>query len=432
LRMMPNANSLAESAFLDSVQQHRRAAVVGHFGLRILNPVAFLLFVIAEAQASPLDLKDAVILSRPGLSGPETKAVKMLAEEVEKRTRLLWPETNVWPTSNVPVIAIGTRSILQPLAKSGSRELPAAGSVRGREGFQLAVKRGGPSPVVYIIGNDARGVLFGVGRLLRELHMRPGTVSVDANIDIASAPKYALRGHQLGYRPKCNSYDAWDLPVWEQYYRDLAVFGCNTIELIPPRSDDDADSPHFPRPPMEMMVGMSRLADAYGLDVWVWYPALDKDYSDPKTIEFALREWGDVFARLPRIDAVFVPGGDPGHTPPKVLMALLEKQTQNLHRYHPKGQMWVSPQGFNQAWLEEFLDILKREQPPWLSGLVFGPQVRISLPRLRELAPAKSPIPHYLFPYTTLFRSMPISRARLGRRLRRHRSARVHQSTARG
>ena len=90
-----------------------------------------------------------------------------------------------------------------------------------------------------------------------------------------------------------------------------------------------------------------------------------------------------------------MPGGDPGHTQPKVLMALLEKQTQNLHRYHPKAQMWVSPQGFNQAWLEEFLDILKREQPAWLSGVVFGPQVRISLPRLRELVPAKYPIRHY-------------------------------------
>ena len=57
--------------------------------------------------------------------------------------------------------------------------------------------------------------------------------------------------------------------------------------------------------------------------------------------------------------------------------------------------MWVSPQSFNQAWLEEFIDILKREQPAWLSGVVFGPQVRISLQRLRELVPAKYPIRHY-------------------------------------
>ncbi len=36
--------------------------------------------------------------------------------------------------------------------------------------------------------------------------------------------------------------------MWEQYVRDLIVFGCNAIELIPPRSDDEDDSPHFPLP----------------------------------------------------------------------------------------------------------------------------------------------------------------------------------------
>jgi hypothetical protein len=144
-----------------------------------------------------------------------------------------------------------------------------------------------------------------------------------------------------------------------------------------------------------MMIGMSRLADAYGLDVWVWYPAMDRDYADRRTVEFALKEWAGVFRQLPRIDAVFVPGGDPGRTPPKVLMALLEKQTENLHHWHPRAQMWVSPQSFNQVWLDEFLDLLARERPAWLTGVVFGPQVRMGLAQLREKVPAQYPIRHY-------------------------------------
>src|SRR2546426_11667821 len=119
---------------------------------------------------------------------------------------------------------------------------------------------------------------------------------------------FRLRGHQLGYRPKTNSYDAWDVTRWEQYIRDLIVFGCNAIELIPPRSDDAASSPHFPLPPMEMMVQMSRLADEYGLDVWIWYPAMDPDYGDPKTVEVALKGRGEGFKKLPRIDAGVGPG----------------------------------------------------------------------------------------------------------------------------
>src|SRR6185437_1969477 len=215
-----------------------------------------------------------------------------------------------------------------------------------------------------------------------------------ADLQLDSAPQVALRGHQLGYRPKCNSYDGWDVRMWEQYIRDLAVFGCNAIELIPPRSDDAPDSPHFPLPQMQMMVEMSKLADEYGLDVWVWYPAMDNDYSNPATVQSAIKEWGNVFSKLPRIDAVFVPGGDPGHTRPSVLFDLLEKQAANLRQYHPHAQMWVSPQSFNGERLDEFFQVLRKE-PSWLSGIVYGPQIRLPLHEIRKLTPRRYPIRFY-------------------------------------
>ncbi len=262
------------------------------------------------------------------------------------------------------------------------------------EGYQLRSFDNHGAAGVEITGNDERGVLFGVGGLLRALEMRRDSVTLPRELHVDTAPKYALRGHQLGYRPKTNAYDAWSVPMWENYIRDLAVFGTNAIELIPPRSDDDADSPHFPLPPMQMMVEMSRLAKEYGLQCWIWYPAMDKDYANPATVEAALKEWAEVFKQLPRIDAVFVPGGDPGHTEPKYLLALLEKQTANLKKYHPNATMWVSPQGFNAPWMEEFFGLMDK-QPAWLSGVVFGPQVRINLPELRKRIPKRYPIRFY-------------------------------------
>jgi hypothetical protein len=348
----------------------------------------------ALAAEQLVDLTRAVVVTPAGLSGPEKKAVAMLADEMEKRTQLRWKQGETWPDESVPVIAIGQGTALQRLPNPVGAKFSGANPKPKPEGYQIQLETVKGAPVLWVAGNDARGVLFGVGRLLRALRMEKRKVSLPATFKVDTAPHYPLRGHQLGYRPKTNSYDGWNLALWEQYLRDLAVFGTNAIELIPPRSDDDADSPHFPLPPMEMMVGMSQLCADYGLDVWIWYPAMDRDYSDAKTVEFALKEWGEVFKKLPRVDAVFVPGGDPGHTHPRHLMALLEKQTKVLRRYHPKATMWVSPQSFDREWMAEFLAIVKRE-PAWLAGVVYGPQTRLTLGQLRAAVPARYPIRHY-------------------------------------
>jgi hypothetical protein len=348
----------------------------------------------ALAAGSPgmIDLRRAVVVAPPGLSGPERKAVTMLVEEVARRTLIHWDVRSSWPEGTGPVILVGSIAAVKPMA-SHVPGGPAAGTVAGRpEGFRVWTQ--GQAPTVAVLGNDARGVLFGVGRLLRELRMERDRVLLPEAFRIASAPRYPVRGHQLGYRPKTNSYDAWDVPRWEQYIRDLSAFGTNIVELIPPRSDDAPDSPHFPRPPMEMMIAMSRLLDEYGLDVGIWYPAIEGDYAEAKVVASTLASWDEVFRKLPRVDAVFVPGGDPGHSRPRDLMAFLEKAAEVLHRSHPKAGIWVSTQGFDRAWHDEFVAIVQ-QRPPWLSGVVYGPHTRTDLDALRAAVPANYPIRLY-------------------------------------
>ncbi|MGO8788793.1 MAG: hypothetical protein ACLQVL_15620 [Terriglobia bacterium] len=341
-----------------------------------------------------LNLSEAQLLAPPGLSPREERALLVMAQEVEKRTELRLPIVHSWPSRSTPVVVAGTNATLDRLHGQLPAGISGPAVAREAEGYAIRVVQDADAPRVSVAGADERGVLFGVGKLLRSLRMTKLRVEVDSNLGIKSSPKYRLRGHQLGYRPKTNSYDGWTVALWDQYIRELALFGCNFIELIPPRSDDDANSPHFTLPPKEMMIEMSRICDEYGLDVWIWYPAMERDYSDPATVSRELAAWGEIFKALPRVDAVFVPGGDPGHTEPKHLMALLEKQTRNLRQYHPQGQMWMSPQSFNQAWLDGFLEILKGE-PAWLGGVVFGPQTRVDLPTLRKLVPKRYPMRLY-------------------------------------
>ena len=57
------------------------------------------------------------------------------------------------------------------------------------------------------------------------------------------------------------------------------------------------------------------------------------------------------------------------------MFTLLERQTASLRQFHPKATMWLSPQGFTLDWMNQFYDLMAK-QPAWLTGLVFGPQVR--------------------------------------------------------
>ena len=215
-------------------------------------------------------------------------------------------------------------------------------------------------------------------------------------ISMATAPKYPLRGHQLGYRPKTNSYDAWSHAQFDQYIRELALFGTNSIELIPPVSDDAPTSRHMKVPAMEMMTKVSASCDAYGLDVWIWYPNVGEDYVSEKGIEYELRERDKVLGNLPRVDHLLVPAGDPGHLHPDVFFPFMDRMAPVLQKHHPHAKIWVAPQAFRptKAWLEVFYDYINRK-PEWLGGVVFAPWVKTPIAELRAKVDASIPLRRY-------------------------------------
>ena len=388
--------------------------------MRKVKTASLLLAFIVTANvfgATKTDLSEAKIVVLNPKKTIYNKAADMLRDEIEKRTRIRLEVVSKMPAKGEAAIVIGTA---KDLAKKSYK--PVAGFEVPQKVDAYAVwvdvsKRN--AATICTAGYDDRGTLYAVGRLLRVLDMRRDSLKLDANIRISTAPTYSLRGHQLGYRPKTHSYDGWTLAMWEQYYRDMIVFGTNAIELIPPTSDDAEDSLHFPKPKLEMMVLMSQLAADYRLDVWIWFTALDKkdgkrvDYGDEATINESLEEWGEIFSKLPKINDVFVPGGDPGNTHPAILLPFMEKQKKVLNKYHPKARIWVSPQNFDRkgrnrdGWYKAFIDILQNDGPDWLDGVVFGPTVPVSLPDLRKDVPAKYLIRRY--PDITHCRSCPYS-----------------------
>src|SRR5262245_18716368 len=54
----------------------------------------------------------------------------------------------------------------------------------------------------------------------------------------------------------------------------------------------------------------------------------------------------------------------------------------------------MSPQGFSQAWFDDFVALMKRE-PAWLTGVVHGPGTRVRHAELRAALPARYLIRDY-------------------------------------
>ena len=99
-------------------------------------------------------------------------------------------------------------------------------------------------------------------------------------------------------------------------------------------------------PPLEMMTRLSQIIDSYGMDVWIWYPNMGKDYSELKPwVRAELAEREEIFRRLERIDHVFVPGGDPGDLSMEALFPWLNRVAAVLHKYHPAPKSGSRPRG---------------------------------------------------------------------------------------
>ena len=143
------------------------------------------------AIAKEIDLSKAVVVVPDGLSGPENKATRLLVEEVRKRSRVELSVSLRWPTADVPVIAIGPARLFDSFPQKVRERIAALPIGKQKEGFRIqTVADAQTAPVIAIVGNDERGVLFGVGRLLRELHMASGQIALPAELNLASSPKY--------------------------------------------------------------------------------------------------------------------------------------------------------------------------------------------------------------------------------------------------
>ena len=355
--------------------------------------ISFLLLITNSGFTQVLDLSSSKIICFEKNDKLILKSVSILQEEIEKRSNILLPTTKKWPKNSQSLVAIGLETKLSEFPEEYQNAISKMENI-GNEGYKIIVIEN--SKTVLVIGRDSRGVLYGVGKLLRKMEIRQEQILVSGDLKIASTPKYPIRGHQLGYRPKTNSYDAWTPEQFDSYIRDLAIFGANSIEIMPPRTDDDFTSVHMKISAIEMIAEQSKICDSYGIDVWMWYPNMGTDYTNPDSLKKEIDERREVFMAVPRLDALFVPGGDPGDLEPDELFNWLQEEAKILLQYHPKAKIWVSPQVFRptQKWFDAFYGHVNKEYP-WFGGIVFGPWIKTPIQEIRKIVNPNIPIRRY-------------------------------------
>jgi hypothetical protein len=284
-------------------------------------------------------------------------------------------------------------------------------------------------PAASIIGSDSNGLLYGIGRFLRELSWPGnGRFSCPA-LAIADAPDARIRGWCLANHPQTTSYDKWELSDWDEYLREAALWGVNTLVVypmhasrwkgvnpwsVPPQWESDTVREEWQRQwAIQKVVPL--LARDYRMKYGIWNPVNDIfplqhrtlreqghslsrnedkdrgpllcnrfDYvcpSIPESRQAITELRRHVFSELAHVDFIFLPSGDDGGCPcpecapwAKTYIELVEEQSDLVREYHPNAELWVSNQKLPSNETTILLDYLRGPtRPAHLTAFCNGP-----------------------------------------------------------
>lgn len=243
--------------------------------------------------------------------------------------------------------------------------------------------------ICVLTASGIRGFIYAYSMFLRKTEYHNNTITLVEPIDGDYRPDKAIRGHQLGYRTCSNTYDAWTPQQYRRYYLDMMAFGANTVEHIPARAGGEGNA-LMRMDADDLCVQVCAIADSFDLDVSLWFPNDDLSVEESTALRKA------VFEKCPRLNVVFVPGGDPGHYPADVFMARVKSISDALRKAKPDADIWPSAQAPHSVpdWGEVFISQMQ-QRPAQIDGVITGPNRAFPLDVLRRRLPIDYPIRLY-------------------------------------
>ncbi len=236
-----------------------------------------------------------------------------------------------------------------------------------------------------------RGLIFAYSHFLRKCEFKNNKIILTKDISGTYIPKRAIRGHQVGYRTTPNTYDAWDYNQYFDYYLDMMAFTTNTCEHMPYEKGVSKRNCLMKYDEEEFLIEASRLADTVDLDVSIWHPNLDDE-----SIEEATQKRRELYKKVPRIDYLFIPGGDPGEYYADEFVERIKRISNALKESHKNALVYPSAQAPHKYhdWGDKLIKELEKE-PEEIDGLIMGPNHAFPMHELRAKTPQKYPMRFY-------------------------------------
>ncbi len=283
--------------------------------------------------------------------------------------------------AGVLLILLGTSASHREIARLLEEERPLSDP----EGFVLKSFAGPKGSGVLAAGADSHGVLYAAGEILRKADVRQGGLEFPVPLEVRTAPAFEVRGTQFGQSHVAfekGKVRRWTMKDAQRKIEDYALAGLNTVEFgAKPASDPMyqfirsmglrtlvSNGPNTGTGPAEW-----RAWEAYGRPGYLC-PSV------PAAREALLKKCDDLFRGSAFMDYVRFKGGDGGGCEcdrcrpyGRVFISLCEDMAKIIHRYHPKTQIFVANQKFDNESDQAIFDYLQEKPRPWLRAFCYGP-----------------------------------------------------------
>lgn len=342
---------------------------------------AFLTSVISEGA----QFKSVVVRTGDTPDSVEANAARILVERISGPGGLavrVERESQAKPAGrDALLILLGVQSSHKGIARLMERERMWTDP----EGFVLKTFAQPEGPVLVAVGIDTHGVLFAVGEILRRADVRQDGLEFPIPFETRAAPAFEVRGTQFGQSRVAfekGKVRRWTAKELQRKIEDYTLAGANTFEYRALSYDDET----------------YRFLRSMGLKVLVHYTAnagsgpaewaAKESYgrtgylcpSIPAARQALLDKCDATFRNSAPVDYVRFSGGDGGGCECDrcrpyggTFMRLTEELAAVVHRYHPKAQIFVTNQKFDNEGDLAIFSYLREKPRPWLRAFCYGP-----------------------------------------------------------